>query len=155
MTTSRRRCCCGRCRARGRFRYPWSGARRTGAVVSFGDSQLAQRAGDGVDADAGGFYGEPSDARLTEILVALNEEPNVLVVFNHPMWDLYLVGAEKHQFLVNEFLQKNGNYLHAMELNGLRHWDENRATRRLRRSGTCCSSPAATVTAWNRTRTSI
>ena len=53
------------------------------------------------------------------------------MVFNHPMWDLYLVGAEKHQFLVNEFLQKNGNSLHALELNGLRHWDENRATRRL------------------------
>jgi hypothetical protein len=77
------------------------------------------------------FTKHPTDARLTEILVALNAEPNVLVVFNHPLWDLYLVGAEKHQFLVNEFLQKNGNYLHAMELNGLRHWEENRATRRL------------------------
>jgi hypothetical protein len=73
----------------------------------------------------------PSDARLTEILVALNDEPNVLVIFNHPMWDLYLVGHDKHEFLVNEFLQKNGNYMHALELNGLRHWDENRATRRL------------------------
>ena len=77
------------------------------------------------------FTKNPSDARLTEILVALNDEPNVLVIFNHPLWDLYLVGAEKHKFLVNEFLQKNGNYLHALELNGLRHWDENRATRRL------------------------
>jgi hypothetical protein len=47
------------------------------------------------------------------------------------MWDLYLVGREKHQFLVNEFLQKNGAYLHALELNGLRNWDENRAVRRL------------------------
>ncbi len=61
----------------------------------------------------------------------LHHEPNVLVVFNHPMWDLYLVGKEKHQFLVNEFLQKNGAYLHALELNGLRNWDENRAVRRL------------------------
>ncbi|HEX8712919.1 MAG TPA: hypothetical protein VF730_13660 [Terracidiphilus sp.] len=77
------------------------------------------------------FTANPSDARLTEILAALNEEPNVLVVFNHPMWDLYLVGREKHVFLVNEFIQKNGTYLHALELNGLRHWDENRATRRL------------------------
>jgi len=77
------------------------------------------------------FTANPSDARLTEILSALNAEPNVLVVFNHPMWDLYLVGAEKHQFLVNEFLQRNGNFLHALELNGLRHWDENRAVRRL------------------------
>lgn len=73
----------------------------------------------------------PSDARLTEILSALDKEPGVLVVFNHPMWDLYLVGKEKHQFLVNEFLQKNGAFLHALELNGLRDWDENRAVRRL------------------------
>jgi len=73
----------------------------------------------------------PSDARLTEILQALHDEPNVLVIFNHPLWDLYLVGQEKHDFLVNEFLQKNGAYMHALELNGLRNWDENRAVRRL------------------------
>jgi hypothetical protein len=77
------------------------------------------------------FTAKPSDERLTEILRALHKEPNVLVVFNHPMWDLYLIGKEKHRFLVNEFLQKNGAYLHALELNGLRHWDENREVRRL------------------------
>jgi hypothetical protein len=77
------------------------------------------------------YTAHPSDARLTEILIALHEEPNVLVIFNHPLWDLYLVGAEKHQYLVNEFLQKNGVYMHALELNGLRNWDENRAVRRL------------------------
>jgi hypothetical protein len=77
------------------------------------------------------FTANPSDARLTEILVALNAEPHVLVVFNHPLWDLYLVGKEKSEFLVNEFLQKNGAWLHALELNGLRNWDENRAVRRL------------------------
>jgi hypothetical protein len=77
------------------------------------------------------YTAHPSDARLTEILAALHREPNVLVVFNHPMWDLYLIGKEKHQFLVGEFLQKNGAYIHALELNGLRNWDENRAVRRL------------------------
>ena len=73
----------------------------------------------------------PDNKRLAEILMGLNDEPNVLVVFNHPMWDLYLIGEEKHTFLVNEFLQKYGAWLHALELNGLRHWDENRAVRRL------------------------
>src|ERR1035437_9089155 len=77
------------------------------------------------------YTAHPKDTRLTEILRALDEEPNVLVVFNHPLWDLYLIGKERHQFLVNEFLQKNGNYLHALELNGLRNWDENRAVRQL------------------------
>src|SRR3984885_6627944 len=77
------------------------------------------------------FTANPSDGELTQILAALHQEPNVLVVFNHPMWDLYLIGKERHAFLVNEFLQKNGAWLHALELNGLRHWDENREVRRL------------------------
>jgi hypothetical protein len=77
------------------------------------------------------FTANPSNARLTELLVALNDEPNVLVIFNHPMWDLYMIGDEKHRFLVNEFLQINGAHMHALELNGLRHWQENREVRRL------------------------
>ena len=75
------------------------------------------------------FTAHPSEENLTEILVALNAEPDVLVVFNHPLWDLYMVGREKHDFLVDEFLEKNSAYLHALELNGLRDWDENRAVR--------------------------
>ena len=79
----------------------------------------------------GEYTKNPSEERFTEILVALNAEPNVLVIFNHPLWDLYLVGAEKHASMVNEFLLKNGMYLHALELNGLRNWNENRGVRRL------------------------
>jgi len=78
-----------------------------------------------------GYTKNPTEERLAEILAALHDEPNVLIIFNHPLWDLYLVGRERHEFLVNEFLQKYGNYMHALELNGLRHWDENRAVRRL------------------------
>jgi hypothetical protein len=77
------------------------------------------------------YTAHPSEERLTDILAALNDEPNVMVIFNHPMWDLFMIGAEKHRFLVNKFLQTNGKYLHALELNGLRHWDENRAVRHL------------------------
>jgi len=77
------------------------------------------------------FTAHPSEKRLTEILLALNAEPEVLIIFNHPGWDLYMIGKEKHDFLVNEFLQKHSARLHALELNGMRNWDENRATRRL------------------------
>jgi hypothetical protein len=77
------------------------------------------------------YTANPREGRLTAILSALNAEPNVLVIFNHPMWDLYLIGKERHRFLVNEFLQKQGQFLHAMELNGLRHWEENREVRLL------------------------
>jgi hypothetical protein len=77
------------------------------------------------------YTARPSDDRLSEILAALHAEPNVLVVFNHPLWDLFTVGEQKHRFLVNQFLQKNGQFLHALELNGLRHWEENRSVRAL------------------------
>jgi hypothetical protein len=77
------------------------------------------------------YTANPGEQRLFEILVALSNEPNVLVVFNHPMWDLFLRGRERHEFLVNEFLHKYGAFVHALELNGLRNWEENRATRRL------------------------
>ena len=77
------------------------------------------------------YTANPFDVRLTEILIELNQERNVLVIFNHPVWDLYMIGKEKHNFLVNQFLQHNGAYMHALELNGLRNWDENRAVRRL------------------------
>ena len=77
------------------------------------------------------FPANPSEERLREILFALHEEPHVLVVFNHPMWDLFLIGEERHRFMVNEFLQKFGAWMHALELNGLRNWEENRETRRL------------------------
>jgi len=63
---------------------------------------------------------------LTDMLAELDQIPSVLIVFNHPLWDLYRIGKEKHRFLVNEFLAVNGQFCHAIELNGLRHWDENR-----------------------------
>ena len=77
------------------------------------------------------FTAHPDDLRLTEILAALNDEPNVMVIFNHPMWDLFMVGAEKHASLVDRFLRQNAQFFHAVELNGLRNWDENRAARQL------------------------
>jgi hypothetical protein len=63
---------------------------------------------------------------LNDMLAQLDELPGVLIVFNHPMWDLYRIGREKHVFLVNDFLAVHGQFCHAIELNGLRHWDENR-----------------------------
>lgn len=77
------------------------------------------------------YTAHPSEARLTEILAALHDLPNVLIVFNHPMWDLYLIGAEKAAQRVQEFLTQNHTFIHALELNGLRHWEENRSVKRL------------------------
>ena len=77
------------------------------------------------------YTDHPSDAKLKEILAALHAIPGVLVIFNHPIWDLYRVGEETHLHMVNEFLRENKSWIHAIELNGLRNWQENREAVRL------------------------
>jgi hypothetical protein len=68
---------------------------------------------------------------LGDLLAELDEEPGVLIIFNHPLWDLYRIGADAHEVYVNEFLALHGQYIHALELNGLRNWTENKATSEL------------------------
>lgn len=77
------------------------------------------------------YTAHPDEERLTAILAALHDLPNVLVVFNHPLWDLYLIGEEKAAQRVQEFLSRNHGFIHALELNGLRNWEENRRVKRL------------------------
>src|SRR5579875_534468 len=77
------------------------------------------------------YTAHPDEKRLTDILAALHALPNVLIVFNHPMWDLYLIGAQKAALRVNQFMRANGEFIHALELNGLRCWEENRKVKRM------------------------
>jgi hypothetical protein len=72
------------------------------------------------------FTAAPSADAVGGILAELDALPNVLIVFNHPVWDLNKIGADRHMQCVDEFLASNHRYIHAMELNGLRGWQENR-----------------------------
>jgi hypothetical protein len=77
------------------------------------------------------YTANPSESKLTEILAALDALPNVLIVFNHPMWDLYSISKEKHHQQVRDFMAINGQFIHALELNGLRNWKENREVKQM------------------------
>jgi hypothetical protein len=68
-----------------------------------------------------------TDERLTELLAMLNELPHVLVILNHPLWDIELVGKERHEALLKSFVRKHGGWIHAFEINGFRSWSENKA----------------------------
>jgi hypothetical protein len=78
------------------------------------------------------FTAAPAETRTADVLRAilaeLDEIPGALIIFNHPLWDLYRVGKDRHEVLVNEFMAVYGQYVHALELNGLRDWRENRET---------------------------
>lgn len=67
------------------------------------------------------------DERLDELFEMLNDVPEVLIVFNHPIWDIEMVGKERHAVLLDAFLAKYGRWLHAFEINGFRTWSENKA----------------------------
>jgi hypothetical protein len=77
------------------------------------------------------YTAHPDEKQLTEILAALHALPNVLIIFNHPLWDLYLIGADKAAQRVQDFLEANHACVHALELNGLRNWEENRRVKQL------------------------
>ncbi len=65
--------------------------------------------------------------RLDELFAMLNEIKEVLIVLNHPIWDIEIVGKEKHAILLDGFIAKHGKWIHAFEINGFRSWSENEA----------------------------
>ena len=68
----------------------------------------------------------PALPRLREILAALHEIPEVLVVLNHPLSDEGRVGRMVHRGSLEEFLRDYRGVIHALELNGMHPWRHNR-----------------------------
>lgn len=69
-----------------------------------------------------------NDAKLTEMFAMLNEIPGVLVVLNHPLWDIEIVGKQRHEELLDMFIARHAKWIHAFEVNGFRSWSENKGT---------------------------
>ncbi len=69
--------------------------------------------------------GDPDNARLHELFGLLNEIPEVLIVLNHPVWDIEMIGEALHIESLEDFVNEHGHSLHAFEINGFRSWSEN------------------------------
>lgn len=69
--------------------------------------------------------GEPDKSRLRELLALLNELPDTLVVLNHPIWDIEMIGQQNHERALSRFLAEFSGSFHALEVNGFRSWAEN------------------------------
>jgi hypothetical protein len=79
------------------------------------------------------FTERPLEKDLPTVLAALHAEPGMLTVFNHPLWDEMGIGEQQHRMAAIALLSQHGEYLHAIELNGLRPWRENSSVIRLAR----------------------
>lgn len=72
------------------------------------------------------FTSSPDESALPGLLSQCAADPASLIVFNHPCWDENGVGAELHRGHAVDFCRRYSQWLHALELNGLRPWSENR-----------------------------
>jgi len=96
----------------------------------FGIHNLAAVAARGLMAELATYTARPCDDRLRELLAALNADPGVLIVLNHPFWDQRGIGPAQHATAQQNLIRACASGIHAMELNGLRSWDENQLTYR-------------------------
>jgi hypothetical protein len=73
----------------------------------------------------------PSFDEVHAMLDELNRDPSTLIILNHPLWDESRMGQSNHERMLNEFLNRHGEFIHALELNGLRCHKENANVERL------------------------
>jgi len=99
-----------------------------GTVFHLGVHNLPSDQASWIVRDLNAFTETPGDAQLHDLLAALHRLPEVLIVLNHPLWDLPGIGQSQHRHALNAFVTEYGSYLHAFELNGLRSWEENHET---------------------------
>jgi hypothetical protein len=98
-----------------------------GAVFHLGIHNLPESRAHLIMDDLAEYTRNPATPRLAELLCGLHETPDVLIVFNHPLWDQRDMGRTSFLPILDRFLHGLNKYLHAFELNAMRGWPENRA----------------------------
>jgi hypothetical protein len=68
---------------------------------------------------------QPGTQALGQLLEKIDADRGVLIVFNHPLWDMAGIGHELTVAAAARFLRIYGPRVHALEINGLRSWPEN------------------------------
>jgi len=97
-----------------------------GAIFHLGIHNLPESQAHLIMDDLAAYTRSPSAPRLVELLAALHAFPEVLIVFNHPLWDQHCLGQSIFRSILDRFLQKYAEFVHAFELNAMRAWTENK-----------------------------
>ncbi len=97
-----------------------------GAVFHLGIHNLPESQAHLIMDDLAAYTRNPSAPRLMELLSALHEFQEVLIVFNHPLWDQHCLGQATFLPVLDRFLKAHVDFFHAFELNAMRSWTENK-----------------------------
>jgi predicted metal-dependent phosphoesterase TrpH len=95
------------------------------AIFHLGVHNLPANRARTIVADLTAYTQHPSGARLTDLLDMLDSNPDVLIVFNHPLWNLCWLGQQRCEQVRTRFLRSTIQFLHAFELNATRSRAEN------------------------------
>jgi hypothetical protein len=96
-----------------------------GTIFHLGIHNLPADRAEGIMADLAAYTQHPNETRLKELFSSLDQEPDVLIVFNHPLWKQREPVGQPFSKIVEQFLEENHAFFHAIELNGTRSWKEN------------------------------
>jgi hypothetical protein len=96
-----------------------------GTIFHLGIHNLPGRQAQSVVDDLAAYTRNPDDRRLCELLAMLDACPDVLVVFNHPLWTQTCLGVHRDEQALDRFLSCAVPFLHAFEINATRSSKEN------------------------------
>lgn len=94
-------------------------------IFHLGVHNLPARRAQAIMEDLAAYTRNPNDGQLIELLAMLDRFPEVLVVFNHPLWTQSCVGVQRGADDLDRFLGCAGEFLHAFEINATRSAKEN------------------------------
>jgi hypothetical protein len=96
-----------------------------GTIFHLGVHNLPSCEAHAIMDDLAAYTRNPDDRRLCELLAMLHAFPDVLVVFNHPLWTQTCVGVHRDGQALDRFLTSAAEFLHAFEINATRSTKEN------------------------------
>lgn len=73
----------------------------------------------------------PSEDLIGDLFALIDSFSDTLVVLNHPCCNFVRVSAKRHWSSLSHFIDRYGTHIHALELNGMRSWNENQQVIRL------------------------
>jgi len=71
------------------------------------------------------YTAKPQEERLCDLFTSLDANHDTLIILNHPCCNFVKVGAAKHWSTLQDFLSLCLPWIHAVEINGMRPWNEN------------------------------
>ena len=102
-----------------------------GTIFHLGVHNLPARQAQTIMDDLAEYTQNPNDQQLCELLAMLDGFPDVLLVFNHPLWTQSCVGVKRGRDDLERFLASAVQFVHAFELNGTRSSKENNRVKEL------------------------